>query len=133
MSTNQNRVVVLKYAQSVWNERQYDVVDEVISEKYQHHSLGYGGPKAIKEDIAGIHRVFPDAEWEFHDTIAEGDKVTLRFSFRGTHEGSFLGIEPTGKRVDINAIAIYRLEDSKIIEEWAVLDFYTLMKQVGQV
>ena len=133
MSREKNRIIVLKYAQSVWNERKYDVADEVVSPEFKHHSLGYGGPEAIKKDIAGIHSVFPDAEWQFDDTVAEDDKVTLRFTFRGTHEGEFLGIAPTSKRVEINAITIYKFKDEKIIEEWAVLDFYSLLKQLGKV
>lgn len=131
MGVEENRKVVIRYAKQVWNGRNLEVADEVIDAKFRHHALDLQGPAAIKRDIGGIHSVFPDARWIVEDTVAQADKVVLRYTFQGTHSREFLGIKPTGKVVKIAAISIFRLEHQKIVEEWAVLDFHSLARQVG--
>ena len=65
--------------------------------------------------------------------IAEGDKVAVRFTARGTHKGEFLGIPPTGKQVAWAGINIYRVASGKIAETWQLSDGLGLMQQLGVV
>lgn len=63
--------------------------------------------------------------------IAESDKVVARFTLSGTHSGNFQGVPPTGKRVTFAATDIYRFENGRIAEGWALMDFLSFLQQVG--
>jgi steroid delta-isomerase-like uncharacterized protein len=83
------------------------------------------------ESVKPIFEAFPDAVWSIEDLIAAGDKVIVRFVFRGTHEGEFMGIPPTGKKVEVGGIAIIRIENGKIVEDWEDADMFGWMMQLG--
>jgi len=65
---------------------------------------------------------FPDLHFTFEDLIAEGDKVVVRWTSRGTQQGELMGIPPTGKQFSATGIEIYRLEGGKIVEHWLESD-----------
>ncbi|MDP8951660.1 MAG: ester cyclase, partial [Actinomycetota bacterium] len=67
------------------------------------------------------------------DLFAEGDKAVLRFTFRGTHQGEFMGNAPTGKRVTMAGIDIFRIADGKIVELWGQEDVLGMMQQLGAI
>ena len=76
-----------------------------------------------RAEAEGLHRMlttaFPDLRIAVDDVVAEDDRVVVRLRFRGTHRGSFQGIEPTGRSVEFGAIRIYRLDDGLVVETWA--------------
>ena len=76
---------------------------------------------------------FPDLQITLEDMIAEGDKVVSRFMGRGTHQGEFMGIAPTGKRVEATAISIMGLEGGKLAEEWEQVDMISMLQQLGAI
>lgn len=76
---------------------------------------------------------FNDLHRTVEDLIAEGDKVVVRITARGTHTGPFQGFVPTGKLTKISGIAIRRIVDDKIVEEWVVNDQLGLLQQLGIV
>src|SRR5918995_1139720 len=63
--------------------------------------------------------------------IAEGDKVVTRYTFIGTHQGEFLGIPPTGNRVQMTGMYLSHISGGKIVEEWNIYDLLGLMQQLG--
>jgi predicted ester cyclase len=65
--------------------------------------------------------------------VTEGDKVVSRWTVRGTHQGEFFGVAGMGNRVEFTGIQIDRLEESKIVEEWAEFDLLGAMRQMGAV
>lgn len=75
--------------------------------------------------------MFPAVQFEIEDAIAEDDRVMVRLAFTGTHEGPFLGVEPTEKEVGISAIAVYRFEDGKIVERYSEGNTLGLLQQFG--
>jgi steroid delta-isomerase-like uncharacterized protein len=78
-----------------------------------------------------FRRAFPDYRDTVHDIVAEGDKVVVRWTLNGTHEGDFLGTQATGKRVTTSGISIFRLADGKITDDWTVIDMAGLMRQTA--
>ena len=74
---------------------------------------------------------FPDVQWTLEELISEGDKVAARFTMRGTHQGQFMGVPPTGKQVTIQALNIYHLTHGQIIKEYAQPDVLGLLAQIG--
>ncbi|WP_160320410.1 ester cyclase, partial [Rhizobium ecuadorense] len=76
---------------------------------------------------------FPDIQWTLEEIIAEDDKIAARFTMRGTHQGPFLGVEPTGKSITVQAVNFYRLADGKFVEERGQPDLLSLLQQIGAV
>lgn len=65
--------------------------------------------------------------------IAKGDTVAVRSTHRGTHEGEFMGIEPTGKQIEVENTIFARIEDGKVVERWVQFDTFGLMQQLGAI
>jgi steroid delta-isomerase-like uncharacterized protein len=76
---------------------------------------------------------FPDIQWTLEELIVEGDRVAARFTMRGTHLGSFLGVPPSGKTIEVKAVNFYRFADGQIVEEHGQPDLLGLLQQIGAV
>jgi predicted ester cyclase len=76
---------------------------------------------------------FPDLRFTAEDIIAEGDKVAARYTMRGTHQGEFMGVAPTGNRIEVTGIDIVRFEGGKMVEHWANSDELGMMQQLGVI
>jgi len=91
------------------------------------------GPKGYLTIIAMMRSGFPDIQWTIEDMIKENDKVAVRFTMRGTHQGAFFNVPPTNKEIVIQAMNFYRLADDQIIEEFGQPDMLGLLTQIGAV
>jgi steroid delta-isomerase-like uncharacterized protein len=91
------------------------------------------GPKGYLMIIAMMRSGFPDIQWTLEDLITEGDKAAARFTMRGTHNGEFFGVPPTGKVIVVQAINFYRLANEQIIEEHGQPDMLGLLRQIGAI
>lgn len=92
------------------------------------------GPEGYKRFIAGTFQAYPDARFDVEDLVAEGDRVAVRYTLRGTHEGTTrMGVAPTGKEVEASIIGVLKFADGKIVEMWTNVDFLGLMQQMGAI
>jgi len=91
------------------------------------------GPAPIQQLHTLYGASFPDQRFTVEDLVAEGDKVVVRWTVRGTHQGELMGIAPTGKQVTVTGITIYQLTDGKIAEEIANWDAFGLMQHLGAI
>jgi steroid delta-isomerase-like uncharacterized protein len=89
------------------------------------------GAELLKELFARLHRAFPDLRITIEDLIAEGDKVVVRDTVTGTHQGEYLGLAPTGRSVSYDEIFVCRFTDGRIAETWGVVDLLAQMRQLG--
>lgn len=132
-----NKEMARRIAEEAWGEGNLEVIDEFLAEEFVSHNSAVPedvhGPEGYKETIRMFRSAFPDLEVTIEDSIAEGDKVVLRVSQSGTHEGELMGIEPTGQYVETTGIVIGRAEDGKAVEEWAQLDNLGMMQQLGVI
>ncbi len=109
-------------------------LDDHVAPKYVEHAAPPGTPPgfaAAKENIRRIRSAFPDLSPRIEDVIAEGDKVVLVQTITGTHRGPLFGVPPTGARISVKTIDIFRVEGGKIAEHWGVFDNLGLMQQIG--
>ena len=110
------------------------VLDELVHPDFVNHTAAPGvakGKEGLIHFVNGIMRVsFPDLIVEIYDQVAENDLVTTRKAFHATHLGSFMGIEPTGKKIILNVIDIIRLKDGKYFEHWGIRDTQDLLRQL---
>ncbi len=90
-------------------------------------------PLAYLAVIGMMRSGFPDIQWTLEEMIAEDDKVATRFTIRGTHQGSFFGVPPTGKTIAVQAMNSYRLSGGQFIEERGQPDLLGLFMQIGAV
>lgn len=136
MSIEQNKAIVQRVFDDIYNRGQLDAVEQVFAANYVDHSAPPGFPSgldAFKQAFVMFRAPFPDLYITVEDLIAEGDKVAARLTFRGTHEGTLMGIPPTYKDLAIAGIAIDRLEDSKIVEHWVTRYDLGMMQQLGMI
>jgi predicted ester cyclase len=77
-----------------------------------------------------LRPAFPDLRVEILDQIAEGDKVVTRKAIHGTHTGTLLGIEPTGRKVTVNVIDIVRIRDGRYYEHWGINNFASVVESL---
>jgi predicted ester cyclase len=109
-------------------------LEELVHPDVLDHSRPPGvapGAEGIRQQFNGFRAAFPDFRATILDQVAEGDRVVTRKVFHGTHRGSFQGIEPTGREVEINLIDIVRVADGQIVEHWNCVDRLGLLAQLG--
>jgi serine phosphatase RsbU (regulator of sigma subunit) len=108
-------------------------VDEIFERYIAHQPDGstlQRGPQDVKRFHREFHSAFSDFHINIEEQIAEGDKVVSRYTMRGTHQGDFRGLAPTGKEVELKAITIFRFsEEGKVVETWDSYDQLSLMRQ----
>jgi predicted ester cyclase len=91
------------------------------------------GPEGFKQVMGMFFQAFPDVHETAEDIIAEGDRVAVRGYFTGTHNGEFMNIPATGKQIKVAYIAMYRLENGKVVENWVQMDLLGMMQQLGVI
>jgi predicted ester cyclase len=91
------------------------------------------GPPGYLAIIDMMRSGFPDIQWTLEETVVEPNKVAARFTMRGTHQGAFFGIPPTGKTIAVQALNIYHLCGGQIVGEFGQPDLLGLMQQIGAV
>jgi len=136
MSTEQSKALVRREYEQGVNKKDFDVRDGALASNYLGHFPGVPpiqGIEAFKQFTSGFFTAFPDLQTTIEDLIAEGDKVAVRQTWRGTHTGDFLGIPPTGKHVVFTSTEFYRVAGGKLAEEWVELDMLGLLQQLGAI
>lgn len=117
------------------NDRDRAAVADLHADDVVVHSGGreLNGIEAVIADWWAQLEALPDLEDRVEMLIAEGDRVAVRYTTTGTHEGAFLGIEPTGETVTITSMAVARVADGQIVEWWNHPDRFGLFEQLGLV
>ena len=115
--------VAARYARylACCNERRFDQLGEFVDE----HVSGSGsvdGLAAYVERVKAVCTGFPDYHWELQELVIEENTIAARLIGRGMHTGFFNGIAPTGRKITIQELVIYRIADGKIIQCWGDLD-----------
>ena len=135
MSTEENKALVRRFWEEV-NKRNVGVVDELLDASFVFHRPAgqeVRGPEGVKQELSMLLTAFPDLHWTIEDMVAEGDKVAARTTITGTHQGEFMGIAATGKRVTWTEIYIPRIVGGKYVEAWEEFDQLGLMQQIGAI
>jgi steroid delta-isomerase-like uncharacterized protein len=132
-----NKTIVRRLYEEVWNKRKLEVVNELISPS---HALQgptiFGssiGPEAYKRQVSRFLEGYPDLHWAIEDTIAEKDKVVACWTLSGTHKGDFMGVPATNKRVSVGGMTIHHIAGGKIMDSHTNWDALGMMQQLGAV
>jgi steroid delta-isomerase-like uncharacterized protein len=131
----ENKAIVRRAIDEIFNQGKLEVVNEVISAEYIRHdpTNSIRGTDGYKQLATGLLTAFANFRFTIEDIIAEEDKVAVRTTATGTHEGDYMGIPPTGKQVTVTGIYIVRLADGKNVEDWNSSDNLGLLLQLGVI
>lgn len=109
----------------------------LIADDFVEHEEEPGVPptkEGVLEFFRMLRTAFPDLHMNVEDVIASGDKAVARLRTTGTHQGDFMGVPATGKRVDVQVIDIMRFDDAGLVcEHWGLTDVMSMMQQLGVV
>jgi len=115
------------------NKRDLSLFDEVYAPDIHYHApkIEIDNLKDLRNLSNGYFSAFHDTEVTINDLITKDDKVAIRFTFQGVHKEALQEIQPTGRKIKITGISIYRLGNGKIVEEWEEFDQFGMMQQLG--
>ena len=139
MSAEQNKAIVLRFYEELWNQRRIDIADELVAPECVTHQLRSGadvvgvprGPAAIKRHVAEWLSGFPDLRFDVEQIIAGDGEVVTRSVMHGTHTGDWHGVAATGRRIGIRMVVIQRIADGRIAEDWVLVESLGLWQQLG--
>jgi predicted ester cyclase len=131
MSTADNKQVVRRLFLDYFNTGRLDV-DDLVSPDFE----GVGperGPAAFATVITNLRGAFPDLVYTIDDMVAEGDRVTVRWTWRGTHRNSFRTFEATNSRVENHGIGIFQITNTKLVRAWLETDRLGFLQVIGAI
>lgn len=137
---NDNKAVICRWFEEVFNQGREEVIDEIVSADY----IDYGhnppgrGPEGARQDFRDFFAAFSDVHYTIDDLLADGDKVAARWTGHFTHSGDnfshggeMAGVPATGKRVTLTGISVYRLANGQIVSTHLAGDMLGFMQQIG--
>ena len=132
-----NKELVRYMNAEVWNKANVEAIDELFTPDFVLHFLPDGsdtrGIAGLQQHVRELHDAFPDWSEEIKLMVAEGDLVVIHYVSGGTNQGRWLGEPPTGRRVQVNEISIFRIEDDRISEQWLLPDLGTMQQQLAGI
>ena len=134
-TAEENKRIARRIPEEILTEGKLELVEELFAEDAVDQApLGKDtGWDEIRAGMETMRAAFPDMSATVEDTVSEGDTVAMRITLRGTHEGEFMGREPTGKTIEVGSMIFTRIEDGKIVERWAQPNTLGLFQQLGIV
>jgi len=136
MSLEEKKALARRAVEEIWGKGNKDVVDELYAADFVWHWAPPGvAPtrEGYKQFVAMQFRAFGDVRCITDDVIAEGNKVVVRWTWRATHKGEYMGIPATGKHLEMTGISVSRLVDGKSVEEWGEMNQLGILQQLGIV
>lgn len=133
-----NKALVREFHERIMNGKDLAAAPELLAADYVEHNPAVPdgrleGRDAAVEFWGALFDAFPDLEIDELDLLADGDTVVVRQRGRGTHEGPFLDVEPTGASFDIDGVSTWRIEDGAIAESWVIIDTLGMFQQIGAI
>ena len=136
MSTEENKAIIRRMTEEFYNQGNVDLADHFFADSYVHHDPASphvrdrdGLKASLRTFLAGC----PDLHITTDQLLAEGDMVAKLWIYHATHTGDLAGMAPTGTRITMSGLELFRLEDGKIAESWLGYDNLSLMQQLGVI
>ncbi len=131
MTPDEHKAIARRFFEEVWNQQKLEAIDEIFAP-----TVLFNGQSVARDtfrQVVAVRRsAFPDIHVTVEDQVAEGNKVSTRRMWQGTHQGSYRGVAATGRRVKWSQISIVRIVEGRIVEDWAVADELSILQQLGQ-
>ena len=129
---------IRRWFDEIWNHGNLAVIDEYMGPETVIHDAGpqpgdVTTPEEFRLLATAMRAAFPDMAVTIEDTIVQGERVALRFTATGTHQGPFLGAQATGRRFTISGMAIGEWRGDRLLRGWNNIDMLSLFAQLGLV
>jgi steroid delta-isomerase-like uncharacterized protein len=128
------KAVVRQNTEEVQNKGNFDIFEELFADDFVDHTTQPG----TTPDKAGVRKLytymreaFPDFHAEIHWQLADGDRVTTHKTYYGTHEGQFLGVAPTHRKIHFESVDVMRVQNGRITDHWGVGNLLSILQQIG--
>ncbi len=134
MTPAENKTVVNRFVEEVINQGRLEQADQLVVADFVELDPLPGqqpGREGLKEVIAQMRAAFPDIHWVLDEMVTEGEKVVSRFTWSGTHRGTFLGIPATGRSISVKGVVIDRVVAGKMVDSRILMDGLSMMQQLG--
>ena len=134
MSTQSNKDTIRRLFEEVANAHDVEAVSRFWAEDFVNHDGQPGqrpGAVGVQDGLRGLFAAFPDYHEEILALVADGDLVAAHVLLTGTHQGDYLGLPATNRRVEFRLMEIFRLAGGKVAEMWVVADQLSLLRQLG--
>ena|SRR5438876_3377140 len=120
MSVDDNKAIIRRIFDEALNQGKLELVDQFFTADFVDHSTPdqIPGSAGVRSFFLDVRSSFPDIHVTIDDIIAEGSRVVVRTTWRGTHMGKYAGNEPSRKQVRGTLMQIFHLENGRIVEEW---------------
>jgi len=136
MSLEENKAIVRRAFEDIWSKGDLSIMGEIYAPDFVSNltpsiKVTFHGPEEYKQAVNIFRSAFPDLKFTIEEMIAEGDKVAVHWTARGTLKGEYMGYAPTGKSITQPGIAICRCANGKIVNELSIWDEINGLRQVG--
>ena len=128
-----NKTLARRWFEDLFSRGNLDAANEILSADFVDHlpREEERGIEELKQYVSSYRTAFPDIQDSVEDIVAEADKVVVRWRSRGTHQGEFLGVAPTGRHVTFTGMRLFRIAENKIAESWVNIDERGLQEQLS--
>ena len=126
--------VVRRNTEEVQGQGKFEVFDQLFADDFVDHTTQPGttpDKAGVRKLYTYLRQAFPDFHAEIHWQLADGDRVTTFKTYHGTHEGPYLGIAPTHRKIQFETVDVMRVQNGKITDHWGVANLLSLMRQIG--
>ena len=131
----ENRAIVRRIYEEVWNKRRIELLDELLSPSHALQAPNVSGsevgPQAYKRQVFALLKGLPDLQMTIEDIFGEDEKIVVEWTLSGTHDGKLMGIPATHKKVSVDGVTIHHVANGKVIDSSANWNALSLMKQLG--
>jgi steroid delta-isomerase-like uncharacterized protein len=133
-----NKEVVRRIFEDFANSGRSELLPELFATDYSGVTTGAppSGREAFAKTLAALREGFPDIRYSIAELIGDGDLVTVRWQWRGTHSGVFRGaagvFPATGKSISNDGAAFFHVKDGKVTRGWVITDRLGFLQQIGQ-
>jgi steroid delta-isomerase-like uncharacterized protein len=133
--SEQNKTLARRWFEDLFSRGDLDTANQILSADFVDHlpREEERGIEELKHYVSSYRTAFPDIQDTVEEIVAEGDKVVVRWRSRGTHQGEFMGVAPTGREVAFTGMRLFRIAENKIAESWVNIDERGLQEQLGAV
>jgi steroid delta-isomerase-like uncharacterized protein len=134
----ENEAVAHRWHMDIFDAGKLEMADEILAPGFIFHMPGQDirGPEETKQLATAMRTAFPDMQITHEDTVSSGNKVVIRWTARGTHQGTYpppWEVPATGKEIRMRGIDWYHIDNGKIAEAWIELDDLGVLEQMGAV
>ncbi|GAM97060.1 hypothetical protein U91I_00682 [alpha proteobacterium U9-1i] len=132
-----NPIELVRALHEIWNGGDVFSIDAVYAEDFVAHWPASSevperrGLEGVRFGVRRIRTAFPDWHERIEDVFSSGDRVASRYISSGTHQGEFWGLAPTGRRIEIQEMSIYRIANGRVAEQWCMFDELARLQQIG--